>query len=182
MKRTRLIDLYIAFLKIGGLTFGGGYAMLPMLQREVIDTHAWATEEEVLDIYAIGQCTPGIIAVNTATMIGYRQRGILGAIVATVGEITPSVVIITILATILSTVQDSIYVQRAFGGIRIIVCALIVQSVLTLGKKSVQGVAAWLLFIATVLLTLFFGFNPIAIVALAIILGTTVGTVRRRKR
>ncbi len=182
MKRARLIDLYVAFLKIGGLTFGGGYAMLPMLQREVIDTHGWATEEEVLDIYAIGQCTPGIIAVNTATMIGYRQRGVLGAIVATLGEVTPSVVIISILATFLASVQHSVYVQRAFGGIRIAVCALIVQSVITLGKKSVKGVASWLLFGATVALTLFFGFNPIAIVALAILLGLGVGQLQQRKR
>ena len=107
--KVRLIDLYIAFFKIGGLTFGGGYAMLPMLQREVIDKHGWATIEEVLDIYAIGQCTPGIIAVNTATMIGYRKRGVLGAIVATLGEITPSVVIITLLASVLTQVKDSVW-------------------------------------------------------------------------
>jgi len=144
--KVRLFDLYMAFLKIGGLTFGGGYAMLPMLQREVIDKHGWATEEEVLDIYAIGQCTPGIIAVNTATMIGYQKRGIAGAIVATLGEVTPSVVIISLLATVLLQFQNSIWLQRAFGGIRIAVCALIVQSVITLAKKSVVDVTTILLF------------------------------------
>jgi len=97
----KLWDLYLSFFRIGGLTFGGGYAMLPMLQREVITKHGWVTEEEVLDIYAIGQCTPGIIAVNTATMIGYRKRGIPGAIVATLGEVSPSLIIISILATVL---------------------------------------------------------------------------------
>lgn len=178
--KVRLIDLYIAFLKIGGLTFGGGYAMLPMLQREVIDKHGWATIEEVLDIYAIGQCTPGIIAVNTATMIGYRKRGIVGAIVATLGEVTPSVVIITVLATILTQVQELVIIQRAFGGIRIAVCALIVQSVLTLGKKSVNSVPAALLCLIAVALTMGFGLSPIAVVVLAIAGGLVKGTVRRR--
>lgn len=178
--RVRLIDLYLAFLKIGALTFGGGYAMLPMLQREVIDTHGWATIEEVLDIYAIGQCTPGIIAVNTATMIGYRKRGILGAIVATLGEVTASVVIITLLASLLLQVQDSVWVARAFGGIRVAVCALIVQSVVTLAKKSVVDLPSILLYIASVVLTFVLGVSPIAIVILAILCGLLVGGMRRR--
>lgn len=177
---TRLIDLYIAFLKIGGLTFGGGYAMLPMLQREVIDKHGWATLEEVLDIYAIGQCTPGIIAVNTATMIGYRQRGVIGAIIATLGEVTPSVVIITALASLLVRVQDLVLVQRAFAGIRIAVCALIVQSILTLAKKSVVDIPTTLLFLVSVALTLGFGLSPIAVIILAIGLGIGVGRFRER--
>lgn len=178
--KVRLIDLYIAFFKIGGLTFGGGYAMLPMLQREVIDKHGWATIEEVLDIYAIGQCTPGIIAVNTATMIGYRKRGVLGAIVATLGEITPSVVIITLLASVLTQVKDSVWVARAFGGIRIAVCALIVQSIITLAKKSVVDLPSLLLYIASTALTFFLGVSPIAIVVLAILCGLLVGWTKRR--
>lgn len=178
--KARLIDLYIAFLKIGALTFGGGYAMLPMLQREVIDKHGWATIEEVLDIYAIGQCTPGIIAVNTATMIGYRKRGVLGAIVATLGEVTPSVVIITLLASVLMQVQDSVWVERAFGGIRIAVCALIVQSIITLAKKSVVDLPSILLFIASTALTVLLGVSPIAIVILAILCGLLVGWTKRR--
>ena len=179
--KVRLIDLYVAFLKIGGLTFGGGYAMLPMLQREVIDKHGWATIEEVLDIYAIGQCTPGIIAVNTATMIGYRKRGIVGAIVATLGEVTPSVVIITILASVLTRVQDFAVIQRAFGGIRIAVCALIVQSVLTLSKKSITNTGTVLLFLASVALTLIIGLSPIAVVVLAIVAGLIIGKVKERR-
>ncbi len=178
--RVRLIDLYIAFLKIGALTFGGGYAMLPMLQREVIDKHGWATIEEVLDIYAIGQCTPGIIAVNTATMIGYRKRGVAGAIVATLGEVTPSVVIITLLAALLTQVQDSIWVARAFGGIRIAVCALIVQSIITLAKKSVVDVPSIIIAVSATLLALLLALSPIVIVALAILCGLIIGRVRRR--
>ena len=93
-----LLDLFLTFVRIGGLTFGGGYAMLPMLQREVVENKGWATEEELADYYAIGQCTPGVIAVNTATFIGNKRHGILGGIAATAGVIFPSLVIITLLA------------------------------------------------------------------------------------
>lgn len=174
-------QLYLTFLKIGGLTFGGGYAMLPMLQREVIDIHHWVTEEEVLDIYAIGQCSPGIIAVNTATMIGYRKRGIPGAIAATLGEVTPSLVIITMLATILLQVQDNQWVQRAFGGIRVAVCALITQSVITLSKKSLIDLPTVLLYLATVSLTLAFSLSPLVVVPFAILWGLAVQRIKRRK-
>ncbi|MCK9347912.1 MAG: chromate transporter [Sphaerochaeta sp.] len=174
-------QLYLTFLKIGGLTFGGGYAMLPMLQREVIDIHHWVTEEEVLDIYAIGQCSPGIIAVNTATMIGYRKRGIPGAIAATLGEVTPSLVIITMLATILLQVQDNQWVQRAFGGIRVAVCALITQSVITLSKKSLIDLPTVLLYLATVSLTLAFSLSPLVVVPFAILYGLAVQRIKRRK-
>ena len=91
-----LFDLFFTFARIGGLTFGGGYAMLPMLQREVVEKRNWATEEEIMDYYAIGQCTPGIIAVNTATFVGYKTKGLLGGILATLGVVFPSLVIISI--------------------------------------------------------------------------------------
>ncbi|NBK21643.1 MAG: chromate transporter [Spirochaetia bacterium] len=184
MKRNAagLWDLYISFFKIGGLTFGGGYAMLPMLQREVITKHNWVTEEEVLDIYAIGQCTPGIIAVNTATMIGYRKRGIVGAIVATLGEVSPSLILITLLATILFHVQDNEVVQHAFGGIRVAVCALITQSVITLAKKSLIDIPTVLLYLAVVLSTFFLSVSPIVVVIFAICFGLSVQKMKRRAR
>ena len=179
IREATLIELFVTFFKIGGLTYGGGYAMLPMLSREVIDKHHWVTEEEVLDIYAIGQVTPGIIAVNTATMIGYRKRGIAGAIAATLGEVAPSLIIITLLATVLLQVKDSVLVQRAFGGIRVAVCALITQSVLTLAKKSLIDIPTVLLFLATVAATLFFSVSPIIVVVFAILYGLTVKQIRR---
>ena len=103
----KLWDMFLTFARIGGLTFGGGYAMLPMLQREVVEKQGWATEEELADYYAIGQCTPGIIAVNTATFVGYRQAGIIGGIFATLGVIFPSVVIITVIAAFLTNFARS---------------------------------------------------------------------------
>lgn len=132
-----LWDMFWAFARIGGLTFGGGYAMLPMLQREVVEKHGWATEEELADYYAIGQCTPGVIAVNTATFIGYRQAGIIGGIVATLGVVFPSVVIITVIAAFLTNFSELRVIQYAFEGIRVCVCMLIFNAVQKLWKKSV---------------------------------------------
>ena len=85
-----LLELYLTFFKIGAFTFGGGYSMMPMIQKEIVEKHKWATDEEVLNYYAVGQCTPGVIAVNTSTFIGYKRRGVLGGFVATAGMITPS--------------------------------------------------------------------------------------------
>ncbi len=132
-----LWDMFLAFARIGGLTFGGGYAMLPMLQREVVEKHHWATEEELADYYAIGQCTPGVIAVNTATFIGYRQAGVIGGIFATLGVVFPSVVIITMIAAFLTNFADLLVIRYAFEGIRVCVCVLIFNAVQKLWKKSV---------------------------------------------
>lgn len=179
-KDATLFELYVAFLKIGGLTFGGGYAMLPMLQREVIAKHSWVTEEEVLDIYAIGQVTPGIIAINTATMIGYRKRGLLGAIVATLGEVTPSLVFITALATVLLQVKDYPLVQHAFGGIRVGVCVLVTQSIISLSKKSLVDVPTVIMFLLTVIGTFFFSVYPLWFVISGILYGLLVKAAKRR--
>ena len=110
------LDLYLTFARIGVCTFGGGYAMLPILQREVVENRHWATEDELMDYYAIGQCTPGVIAVNTSTFIGYKTHGILGGIAATAGMITPSLIIITIIAAFIQQFAHLAVVQHAFAG------------------------------------------------------------------
>ena len=112
-------ELFLAFARVGVMTFGGGYAMIPILEREIVDKHGWATEEELMDYYAVGQCTPGIIAVNTATFIGYKLLGAPGGIVATLGVIFPSVVIITVIAGVLKTFAEVPAVKSAFAGIRV---------------------------------------------------------------
>ena len=119
-----LLDMFLMFARIGGFTFGGGYAMLPILQKEVVEQKHWATEEELMDYYAIGQCTPGIIAINTATFIGYKIKGLPGAIVATLGVIAPSLVIITIIAAFISNFMELDFIASAFNGIRACVCVL----------------------------------------------------------
>ena len=133
----KLWEMFATFARIGGLTFGGGYAMLPILQREVVENHQWATEEELADYYAIGQCTPGVIAVNTATFIGYRQARIMGTIFSTLGVVFPSLVIITVIAAFLTNFAVLKVIQYAFEGIRVCVCVLIFNAVQKLWKKSV---------------------------------------------
>ena len=125
-----IINLFLAFAKIGAVTFGGGYAMLPILQRDIVKKHGWATDEELMDYFAIGQCTPGIIAVNTATFIGYKQKGVLGGIFATLGVIFPSIVIISVIAAFITNYADLPVVRYAFNGIRVCVCILILNAVL----------------------------------------------------
>ena len=132
-----LWELFWTFAKMGVMTFGGGYAMLPILQREVVENKHWATEEELVDYFAIGQCTPGIIAVNTATFIGQKKRGAVGGIVATLGLVFPSVVIISILAGLITNFSHLAWVKNAFAGIQVCVCVLIFNAVRKLLKKSV---------------------------------------------
>ena len=132
-----LLDLFLTFDKMGVMTFGGGMAVLPILQREVVENKHWATEEELVDYYAIGQCTPGIIAVNTATFIGQKKRGAIGGIVATLGVVFPSLVIISILAGLITNYSHLAWVQNAFAGIQVCVCVLIFNAVVKLLKKSV---------------------------------------------
>ena len=164
-------DLFLTFARIGGLTFGGGYAMLPMLQREVVEKRGWATEEELMNYYAIGQCTPGIIAVNTATFVGQKVAGILGGIVATFGVAFPSLVIICIITAFIQNFADLPIVQDAFAGIRVCVCVLIFNAVLKLWKKSVVDKATAVICVLILVGSVFTELSPILFVIVAGVLG-----------
>ena len=163
-KKTGLWTLFLTFAKVGVMTFGGGLAMLPILEREVVTNRGWATSEQMLDYYAIGQCTPGVIAVNVATFIGHKERGFLGAVVATLGVIFPSVLIITALASVLQMFQDNVYVQKAFAGIRVAVCALIASTVIKLSKKTIKSILAAIITIVALCLELFLKVSPVIVV------------------
>ena len=176
-----LFELFWLFAKIGVCTFGGGYAMLPMLQREIVEHYGWANEEELADYYAIGQCTPGIIAVNTATFIGYRRRGILGGIVATLGVVFPSLVIIAIIAACLQNFADYPVVQDAFAGISVCVCVLIFNAVRKLWKKSVVNPGALAIFAVVFLGAMFTGLSPVVLVIAAGLAGVLMRGLRYRK-
>jgi len=176
-----LWDLFFTFAKMGLMTFGGGAAMLPILQREVQNNKHWATEEELMDYYAIGQCTPGIIAVNTATFIGQKQKGILGGIVATLGIVFPSFVIIIILAGIITTVSDLAWVQNAFAGIRACVCVLILNAVLSLRKRSVVDMWTMAIFLIVLLGSVFLDFSPVWFVLLSAAAGIGIQALKARK-
>ncbi len=162
-----LWDLFIVFCRIGGLTFGGGYAMLPMIQKEIVENKKWATEDEVMDYYAVGQCTPGVIAVNTATFIGYKTKGIVGAIFATIGVVFPSFVIIIIIAAFLRNFADYPIVKHAFAGIRIAVVALIFSSIIKLWKSSVKNYIGIIIAVAAFIAAGIFSISPIYVVLAA---------------
>lgn len=163
--------LYTAFFKIGLFTFGGGYAMLPMLQREVVEHNKWVTEDEILDYFAIGQCTPGVIAVNTATFVGTKVAGVLGGAVATVAVVLPSLIIITVISSILQNFASYEMVQHAFAGIRVAVAALVVSSVWKLYRKGVKGAVANGIFAASLLVMSLTEISPVWIVLGALLIG-----------
>lgn len=133
-----LLDLYFTFFKIGAVTFGGGYAMLPILERELVNKKGWVKSEDLMDYYAISQITPGVIAVNVSTFVGYKQRKVLGGIFATAGVVTPSIIIISVIAAFISNFEDIVWVQKALRGINVSVCALLTFAVLNFARKSVK--------------------------------------------
>ena len=170
-----LLDLFCTFFRIGLFTFGGGYAMLPLLQREIVEKKHWATEEELLDYFAVGQCTPGIIAVNTATFVGFKEKKLSGAIFATLGIVSPSLVIITVIAALLSNFAHIAAVQNAFAGIRVAVCVLILNSIVKLWKKSVVDKLTFAVFLAVFIgSVLLSSVSPVVFIVAAAVLGIVV--------
>lgn len=177
-----LFELFFAFARIGALTFGGGLAMLPMLKYELCEKHKWVTEDEIMDYYAIGQCTPGIIAVNTATFVGYKKKGIIGGIVATLGMIFPSIIIILLVATVLNVFIGNEILGHALAGIRAAACALIAGTVVTLAKKGITDIIGGIIFLATLVISLIFNAPSVVIIAIAGLIGIIAGSIRRRKK
>lgn len=176
-----LMNLFWTFCRIGGLTFGGGYAMLPMLQKEVVETHKWATEQELLDYYAVGQATPGIIAVNTATFIGYKEKGILGAIFATSGVVFPALVIIMSIAGFIDSFSDLNIVQHAFSGIRVAVGVLILNALVKMVKGSVKDILGIILFVATFIISTAFDISVVYIIVASALIGIISDFVNRKR-
>lgn len=181
-----ILDLYLAFLRIGAVNFGGGYAMLPLLERDLVQDRGWTTTEDLTDYFAIGQCTPGLIALNVATFIGSRRKGVAGAIAATVGFVSMPIVIILLIATFLQGFADLPVVQNAFAGIRVCVCVLIIQAVLRLWKKSVVDKTTLVLYLAVFLMTALSGVLPLAVPAALLViisgaLGVIIGALRDEK-
>ena len=175
-------ELFLAFCRIGMFTFGGGYAMLPLLQKEVVEKHNWATQDEVLDYFAIGQCTPGVIFVNTATFVGYKRKGIFGAIAATVGSVLPSLVIVTTIAAVLTNFAEFSVVQHAFAGIRVVVGVLIMNAVIGMWKKSVMDKVCATVAIAAFLVSVLFSVSPVWVVFGAAFLGIAVSVYKEARK
>ncbi|MBQ3552400.1 MAG: chromate transporter [Clostridia bacterium] len=179
-KKTSLLSLFISFAKIGAFTFGGGYAMLPMLERECVNNHGWTTREELLDYFAIGQCTPGVIAVNTATFIGSKIAGILGGAAATLGVITPSIIIILIIAMLLNNFADNPHVINAFSGIRVAVAVLIINAIIRIIKQNVKDWTGIIIAALSFILVAALGISPVFAVIGAGLYGLVFGIVSNR--
>ncbi|PAT01723.1 chromate transporter [Candidatus Izimaplasma bacterium ZiA1] len=177
-KQSGLLELFIAFFKVGLFTIGGGYAMLPMLRKEVVDKHGWATDEEMMDYFAVGQSTPGIIAINTSTFIGYKYKGLVGALFSTLGMVTPSWIIIISIAAFYQEFSDNHLVEAAFSGVRIVVVVLILNAVIKMGKKSLKDTISVLIFLITFFLVALLQVQAIYIIITAAILGIVINSVR----
>lgn len=166
-----LLKLYGLFFKIGIMTFGGGYAMLPILERELTQKRKYVTMEEIMDYFAVGQCTPGIIAVNTATFIGFKRRGILGGIFTTLGVVSPSVLIISLLASVLELLAGNEIASHAFNGISVAVCALIIQAILKLIKTGIKDIFTLIICLAAFVASFILKISPIIIIIVSAVLG-----------
>ncbi|MBO5997415.1 MAG: chromate transporter [Alphaproteobacteria bacterium] len=173
-------QLFTAFFKVGLFTFGGGYAMLPLLQKEVV-SRGWSTDDDILDYYAIGQVTPGIIAVNVSTFVGYKIKGWPGAICTILGMVTPSVIIITLFASGLAYLWDYEAVRHAFAGIRLVIPALIAPVLVKMLKKSIIDKFTFLILAFAFLLSFFEALSSIYIVILSAILGLAYKSVKRKR-
>ena len=173
-----LLEMFLAFSRVGALTFGGGYAMLPILQGEVVEKKKWITNEEMMDFYAIGQCLPGLIAVNTASFIGNKLKGTKGGYACALGVVFPSLVIITIIAAFISGFSELPVVRNAFAGIRVCVCVLILNAVVKLWKKAIIDWKTFAIFAVVFAGSTFTEISPILFVVAAALTGIVLSVKR----
>lgn len=176
-----LFELFIVFFKIGALTFGGGIAMLPMLQRELVDNKKWSTEEELMDYYSIGQCTPGIIAINTATFVGYKLKGKIGAAFSTFGIVFPSLIIIICIAGFISNFLHIQWVVYVFAGVKIAVAGLVLDAFISFLKKNVKNKSGIILCSLAFILNLFLGLSPVYIIFACVVFSVFLTSYNNKK-
>lgn len=184
MKKTNplknYISLFISFFKIGLVTFGGGLAMLPILKRDLVDSKGWITEDEILDYFAIGQSTPGIIAVNVATFVGYKRGGLIGAVFATSGIVFPSLIIIILIAAFVANFSELVLVQKALKGINVAVSVLLVRAVFAFGKKTIFDVFTFLIAVFAFVLMFVFKVQGVWIVVGSALLGWVCQSIKAK--
>lgn len=176
------LDLFLTFFKIGAFTFGGGYAMFPAFKRELSEKRNWVTEEDLMDCYAIGQCTPGVIAVNTASFVGFKTKGVLGAIFSTLGMITPSLIIITLIAAVVGNFSDNPIVASALEGIRVAVCGMVVVTIYQLIKKNIVDIFSAIIALATFFVIVIFDVSTVYAVIASAVIGIIVSAIRKKTK
>lgn len=180
-KLKQFLELYYVFAKIGTFTIGGGLAMMPMIQKELIEKRHWITDDELLDYYAVGQSTPGIVAVNVSTFVGYKQLGILGGIIATFGMVTPSLVIIMLLAKFINSIDDFPIVQKALKGINVAVTALLTSVVINFSKKTIKNFFNAICMIISFVVVFFLKIQSFYIILAALLIGTIITAIKLKK-
>lgn len=180
-KLKQFLELYYVFAKIGTFTIGGGLAMMPMIQKELIEKRHWITDDELLDYYAVGQSTPGIVAVNISTFVGYKQLGILGGIIATFGMVTPSLVIIMLLAKFINSIDDFPIVQKALKGINVAVTALLTSVVINFSKKTIKNFFNAICMIISFVVVFFLKIQSFYIILVALLIGTIITAIKLKK-
>lgn len=179
-KLIRLLGIYFAFFKMGALTFGGGYTMLPILESEIVEKRKWISGDKVVDYYALSQGLPGIIAVNVSVFIGYSRMKTVGGIAAALGVVSPSVIIIIMLATLLQGFMENVYVQYALAGILVCVSALMVSTIIGLWEKSEKDFISVFIFLTVVILSLFTSVSPMVCVLGAAIIGIVMQKIKKK--
>lgn len=178
----KMLKLFFSFLKIGALSFGGGYAMLPLLHREIVEKRRWATEEEIIDFYALSQCIPGAISVNTATFVGRKNGGVPGGIAATLGVVFPSLIVIIVVSAILTNYSHLEIVRHAFAGVRACVSILIINSVVQMWKRSVTDKLTFIIFVLVFLGSALTGMSPVLFVILSLVAGIIAKNLAVREK
>lgn len=176
-----ILEIYLLFFKMGAVTFGGGYAMLPILRREIVQKRSWLAEEQVMDFFAVSQVLPGIIASNASVFIGYQRKKVPGAIAAALGVVSPSILIITLIAALMQNFQHEPMVQHAFRAISICVSALILEAVISMWKKGVKDYVGVVICIAIFALAVLTRVSPIILVLASAFTGVAVKLMKEKQ-
>lgn len=174
----KIWELFFTFIRIGACTFGGGYSIMPILQKEIVEKKNWATEEDLMSYYAISQCTPGVIGVNTATFVGSRVLGNIGGFIATLGFVLPSYFIIIAIASFLTHFAEIPITQNAFAGIQVVVCALVLRTIWKMLRTGVSDLPTGAIFVSTFIGITFFQLSPILLVVIAALLGIAIRKIK----
>lgn len=181
MKKTSLLEIFKIFFIIGLQLLGGGYVIVPLLKKYIVDERQWLKEEELVDFYAMSQCIPGIIACNIATAAGYKTRGVIGSLMALLGIVVPAFLIIICLASILSTITELEIIKNAFFGIRIAVIVLVLMTIKDLWGKSVNSIFTYIMFFAILICLLTLPISPTLIIIISAIIALIFGKVKGEK-
>ncbi|MBQ9944622.1 MAG: chromate transporter [Clostridia bacterium] len=179
--KDRLLPLFLTFLKIGAFTFGGGYAMIPLIQKEVTENHKWLSDEDILNIVAIAESTPGPIAINSATFVGYMTCGVLGSVLATLGVVLPAFLVISLISLLLQNVMDIQAVQYAFMGIRAGVLALVVKALISMYKQCPKNLVAYVIAGIAFAVSLLTDISILYVIITCAVLGLITSLIMQKK-